>query len=86
MRVTVQFFARLREVAGRETWTCEVADGASIDDVWRAAVSEHAALEPFSEAISCALNSDFATSTSGVKDGDEVAFLPPVSGGAPPCQ
>jgi molybdopterin converting factor subunit 1 len=84
--VTVHVFARLREVAGRDAWTCDVPSGASIADVWQVAIREHAALEPFSGTVSCALNSDFAKTDRVVEDGDEVAFLPPVSGGAPPCR
>lgn len=86
MRVSVQFFARLREITGRDAWVCEVPAGAVIADVWQAAVGEYAALEPFGGAVSCALNADFARMTSTVEDGDEVAFLPPVSGGAPECR
>jgi len=84
MRVTVRLFARLRDLAGRSEWSCEVAAGpagASVADVWRAVTAEHAAIEPFAGAVSCAVNAHFARMTAAVKDGDEVAFLPPVSGG-----
>ena len=73
MRVKVQLFARLRELAGRGEYDC--------DDVWRAVSERHSSLQPFGNAISCALNADFARMSATVKDGDEVAFLPPVSGG-----
>ena len=86
MRVTVRFFARLHEAAGRDVWTCDVPAGASIADVWQAAVGVHAALEPFSDVVSCARNDDFAKMVTNVEAGDEVAFLPPVSGGAPMCR
>jgi len=82
MRVTVQLFARLRDLAGRQALTCEVPPGASVRDVWRAVVAEHAPLEPFGRSVSCAVNEDFARMTTPVHDGDDVAFLPPVSGGA----
>jgi molybdopterin converting factor subunit 1 len=82
MRVTVQLFARLREIAGTDEWTCEVAAGASVADVWRALSSAHPGLAEFSTAVSAALNEDFASMTARVADGDSVAFLPPVSGGA----
>ena len=81
MRVTVRVFARLRDVAGRGEWPCQVADGASVADVWRAAVHEHPAFEPFAGAVSCAVNAEFARMSAVVGDGDEIAFLPPVSGG-----
>ena len=81
MRVTVQVFARLREIAGRSDWHCDVPAGATIADVWQAAVVDHPALAPFERSVSCARNAEFARRTTAVADGDEIAFLPPVSGG-----
>jgi molybdopterin converting factor subunit 1 len=81
MRVTVRLFARLRELAGQGDWDDEVEAGASVATVWRAAVRRHPALEPFGSSISCAVNANFARMTATVRDGDDVAFLPPVSGG-----
>jgi len=86
MRVTVRLFARLRDLAGRPALPCDVPVGASVGDVWRAVVAAHAALEPFGGSVSCAVNEDFARMTTAVAEGDEVAFLPPVSGGAPACR
>lgn len=77
----VQLFARLRELAGRGECDCEVPAGSSVADVWRAVAERHVSLKPFGGAISCALNADFARMNAEVRDGDEVAFLPPVSGG-----
>ena len=82
MRVNVLLFARLREMAGRSTLSCDVPAGATIADVWTAVAAQHPALAPFGTAVSCALNEDFARMHSPVHDKDEVAFLPPVSGGA----
>jgi molybdopterin converting factor subunit 1 len=81
VRVKVQLFARLRELAGGGEYDCDVPAGSSVADVWRAVSERHSSLQPFSNAISCALNADFARMSATVKDGDEVAFLPPVSGG-----
>ena len=81
MRVTVQVFARLREMAGRGEWECEVPDGADVSDVWRTVTARHPDLAPFTSSISCARNEDFARMTAPVRDGDVIAFLPPVSGG-----
>jgi molybdopterin converting factor subunit 1 len=82
MRVTVRLFARLRDLAGGADWPCEAPDGASVADIWRLMTSAHPALEPFGRGISCAVNAEFARTHSQVHDGDEVAFLPPVSGGS----
>jgi molybdopterin converting factor small subunit len=86
MRVTVRLFAQLRELSGRGDWAVEIApDEASGDPsvagVWRRLVDDHPALAPFGRAVSCAVNAQFARMAAPVRDGDEVAFLPPVSGG-----
>lgn len=81
MRVTVQLFARLRDVAGAGECTVDVGRPATVRDVWQALVGRYPALAPFASSISCAVNEDFARMTTVVRDGDAVAFLPPVSGG-----
>ena len=81
MRVSVQLFARLRELAGQSDVDCDVADGATIADVWRAVAARHPALAPYASSVSCARNEDFARMSAPVHDGDAIAFLPPVSGG-----
>ena len=82
MRVKVLLFARLREIAGQSALSCDVAPGATIADVWQAIAMAHPGLAPFGAAVSCARNEDFARMQTPVKDEDEIAFLPPVSGGA----
>ena len=82
MRVKVQLFARLREVTGQSECDCDVPDGASVASVWQALCRRHEALAPFGRSVSCAVNEDFAPMSAAVRDGDAVAFLPPVSGGA----
>jgi molybdopterin converting factor subunit 1 len=81
MRVTVQLFARLRELAGTTELQCDVPAGATIQSVWTATAGRYPELEAFAANISCARNDDFAKMTTAVTDGDQIAFLPPVSGG-----
>ncbi|MGE3274713.1 MAG: molybdopterin converting factor subunit 1 [Vicinamibacterales bacterium] len=81
MRVTVRLFARLRELAGAGELACDAPDGATVADVWRRLVADHPALAPYEASMSCAVNADYARMHTAVGDGDEVAFLPPVSGG-----
>ena len=81
MRVTIRLFARLRELAGRGEIERDVPPGATVHSVWESLVAEHPAIAPYAESMSCAVNADYARMTTAVKDGDEVAFLPPVSGG-----
>ena len=84
MRVTVRLFARLRDEAGISAWDCDLDPGASVADVWRATALRYPSLGPFGGSVTCAVNADFAKRTTIVQDGDEVAFLPPVSGGCAP--
>ena len=81
MRVTVQLFARLRELAGRREWACDLSEGARVADVWRALAAAFPDVAALESTVSAAVNADFASMNSRVHDGDEVAFLPPVSGG-----
>jgi molybdopterin synthase catalytic subunit len=78
--ITARLFARLREQAGTD---CEQVDlaGATVADVYRVLRERHPALEPDLHVIRPARNQDFAEWGERVADGDEVAFIPPVSGG-----
>ena len=82
MRVTVRLFARLRDLAGAGELVREVPAGATVATVWRALVSEYPAMAPYQASVSSAVNDDYSRMDRPVADGDEVAFLPPVSGGA----
>ena len=59
----------------------EIARGATIGAVWRELAGEFPALAEYERSISSALNADYARMDAEVHDGDEIAFLPPVSGG-----
>jgi molybdopterin converting factor subunit 1 len=81
MRVTVRLFARLRDIAGAGELQRETAPGADVSAVWRSLVAEFPDLSAYERSISCAVNADYAKFSATVADGDEIAFLPPVSGG-----
>jgi molybdopterin converting factor subunit 1 len=83
MRVSVKLFAQLRDKSGADTVTVDVTDGAAptVSEVWRALVAAHPELAPFESSVSCAVNAAYARKHTRVNAGDEVAFLPPVSGG-----
>jgi molybdopterin synthase catalytic subunit/molybdopterin converting factor small subunit len=75
MRVTVRLFAGLRERAGRSR--VELEDVARVDDVWPAL-----GLGDEPEGLLYAVNREYAGREAELRDGDEVALIPPVSGGA----
>ena len=79
--MTVRLFARLREIAGAAELSRDVGAGATIGSVWRQLVQEFPDLAGYERSISTAVNADYARMDHAVHDGDEVAFLPPVSGG-----
>jgi molybdopterin converting factor subunit 1 len=81
MRVTVRLFARLRDIAGSGELVRDAPAGASVGVVWSSLVSEYPELAAYEKSISCAVNADYSKFSAAVADGDEVAFLPPVSGG-----
>jgi molybdopterin synthase catalytic subunit/molybdopterin converting factor small subunit len=77
MRVTVRLFAGLRERAGSAERELELPDGARVADVWAPlGLGE----EP--EGLLYAVNKEYAPTPRRLSDGDEVALIPPVSGGA----
>jgi molybdopterin converting factor subunit 1 len=81
VRVTVRLFARLRDIAGAGELPREVAPGATVASLWQQLVAEYPAFAEYERSISTAVNADYARMNRAVRDGDEVAFLPPVSGG-----
>jgi molybdopterin converting factor subunit 1 len=81
MRVTVRLFARLRDLAGAGELIREVPPGATAREVWNDLVLEWPDLREYEKTISVAVNAEYARMNAAVREGDEVAFLPPVSGG-----
>src|SRR5947209_2150486 len=78
MEVTVRLFAMLRERAGASAVTLDLADGARVSDAL-------AALNGLTEGLPLvmAVNREYADGDAVLSPGDELALIPPVSGGAP---
>jgi molybdopterin converting factor subunit 1 len=81
MRITILVFARLRDLVGAPRLVRDVAPGATIEDVWLGVAAEFPAAAPHRAALSAAVNAGYAKFSTPLAEGDEVAFLPPVSGG-----
>lgn len=81
MIVRTLFFASYRDIAGADELDVELPGGASVADLvaqLRASDSRWRALPP---APAVAVNQDYAPVSTELRDGDEVAFIPPVAGG-----
>jgi len=77
MSVDVQFFASLRELIGKQQVSLNYSDGLDVSSVWQGA-SNNATMP---DNTLCAINMEYVKTDAIVKDGDEVAFFPPVTGG-----
>jgi len=81
MRVTLLYFAAARERAGVPRETVQLRDGATAADARDAACAAHPALRAIVEHLRLAVDQEFAPPERPLRDGAEVAFIPPVSGG-----
>ncbi len=86
MQITLKFFARLRDLVGAKSLTREVADGATIANLLNDLQAEYPQLVGLMPSTAIALNQEFADVQAQLKEGDEVALFPPVSGGSDAAQ
>jgi molybdopterin converting factor subunit 1 len=82
LRVRVRLFAIQRELAGTRFVDLDLADGATVADGWDALVTRFPVLAPGHDSVRFARNGDYADPDDALTDGDELAVIPPVSGGA----
>jgi MoaE-MoaD fusion protein len=81
LRVRIRLFAMQRQAAGTKELRLEVPLGATVDDAWSAAVEAVPALAPGRASLRFAVNGVYVDPDAPLADGDEVACIPPVSGG-----
>ena len=81
MTVHLRFFASLRERLKMSAAERTLTDGATVGDLWAALCRERPDLEPLSGSITFAVNREYVERDHRLRDGDEVALIPPVSGG-----
>jgi MoaE-MoaD fusion protein len=82
IRIRVRLFAMQREAAGTRELRLEVPLGSTVDDAWAAIVGTIPALAPGRASLRFAVNGHYAEPDTALADGDEIAFIPPVSGGS----
>ena len=79
--IRVLAFAGARELLGSAQAKLALARPCGIDELWRLLLDAWPGLAPFQAAIRLAVNGAYATESTIVHEGDEVALIPPVAGG-----
>jgi len=82
MTVRLRFFASLRERLKASAAERTLSDGATVADLWAVLCRERPDLETLSRSITFAVNREYVEREHVLADGDEVALIPPVSGGS----
>jgi molybdopterin converting factor subunit 1 len=82
MRITIRLFGRLHDLCGATELERHAPAEATVATVWAMLAAEFPSVAPYARSVSAAVNADFAKMTTVLAEGDDVAFLPPVSGGA----
>lgn len=86
MRIRVRYFAYYREQLGHSSEEVDLPEGSDVEALWQHCVGDHPTLPGLWHATAVAINGEYAGRDAALHEGDEVAFLPPVSGGEPRCR
>ena len=81
MKIEVRLFSILREKIGKSEISLEIPEGSSCSDIFSLLQDEQEGLKPLLERCALAVNGEYAGRGVSLSAGDEVAILPPVSGG-----
>ncbi len=81
MRVRVRLFAAYREAVGRGETTVELAEGTTVSGLLSLLVAEFPRLRGLAPVTAAAVNQEYVPTSTELREDDEVAFIPPVSGG-----
>jgi MoaE-MoaD fusion protein len=81
MRVRVLFFGQLKEIVGTAEESAELSEGACLEDLFERYGRRFPKFAEFRPSIAASVNQEYADEGATLANGDEVAFLPPVSGG-----
>ena len=76
MRITVLYFASLRQTLGKARESVELPSAVSASELWRQVAAGHG-----EQRVLVAINQHYVDWSQTVSNGDEVAFFPPVTGG-----
>jgi molybdopterin converting factor subunit 1 len=81
LKVKVKFFALYRELVGTRETEMDLSPDATALDLWNSFADRHPQLGPNLPHTRFAVNGEYASADRALKEGDEVVFIPPVSGG-----
>jgi len=82
VKITVKFFALLRDRAGVAETSLDLPTTATVSTATDAIAAKYPALRDLLPRIAYAVNQEYVPATTILKDGDEIALIPPVSGGS----
>lgn len=85
MQISVKLFGAVREAAGTKELSLRLPAGARPADIWDRLVADYPDVERFGKRLAVSVNLEVTDFDVKLRDGDEVAFLPPVSGGSGMC-
>lgn len=83
MRIRVLLFGQLKDIVGRSEDSLDVRPGTRLTDLMAQYAQQFPRFGPMSGSIACSVNREYASASALLQEGDEVGFLPPVSGGLP---
>jgi molybdopterin converting factor subunit 1 len=81
MKIRILFFASVRDIVGNKELEWEVPKGATVGQLRRDLVSRFPDMAALAHILSIAVNAEYADDSVALHTGDEVAVIPPVSGG-----
>jgi len=81
VRVNLLYFASFRDAAGLSEEARDLPEGTRVEQLWRTVAGEIPRLAAFPAMPPAAVNREYVSGDTVLRDGDEVAFLPPVAGG-----
>ncbi len=85
MRVVVRLFGAVREEVGAKEIAAELPEGATVADLRDRLAADHPVFDRFGDRLAVAVNLEIGAGDTALREGDEVGFLPPVSGGSARC-
>lgn len=81
MKVRLLFFAVLRDITGSDARDLTLDDGTTARQVWESLRTSYVKLAEYAQPPMVAINETYAMPDDVLRDGDELAFIPPVAGG-----